>query len=232
MSLRRAVLAIVFLLSFACVSQAGLISEDVCYWYRTNTGGIGSEFNPSTDWLNSHLPSLVLKIQQSVFDPSTSELMLIMNGEAPVPGGYIYAYSITNLGWKETITLGGLDGFGVQWAVEPVLVTIDRYKTSPYWKPMIARKRDGCPVDGPAWIWHPDVPQPGLLPGGTQGGLWAVSLVGVDTIVDAVGANGCHSANPVFIWGKTTGPVPEPSSVATLALGLVGLIPVLRCRWH
>lgn len=196
----------------ASVSFAGVIHEDVAYWWLDNQN-LKTIFDPSTAWLNEHLDSIQIKVQQTVYDLSYSRTLLARNGDANVTG-FLYAYSVTNLncGDASDLTDMGLTSFKANWSIAPTYVTVSKQTPA------------GWAVDAlasvPTWKWTSSV-DPGILPGETVGGFWAVSNVNNDGVISAttvhVGGLGTD------LDGETTGPVPDASSLSVLLTGLAGL---------
>ena len=206
-------LAVVVLLTMASASYASVIHEDIAYWYQDGSS-ILTLFNPSTDWLNQNTGRLLVKVQQTVYDEAQSRTILYRNGNGLV-NGFLYAYSVTNLNVGDAMDLAdmGITKFAIDWAVAPTFVTTSK-QTLPGWV-----------VDSPAqpsWKWTSTV-DPGILPGDTVGGLWAVSNIGVDGVTNAH-ATHVGPLDPHYLTGKTTGPqlVPDAPSFASLAAGLIG----------
>lgn len=197
--------------------DSGVVSEDVSYWYMDNDT-VQTIFNPSTQWLDEWIPTgaVLLKVQQTVYDEVYCAALLGLQGEAdPNNPGYLYAYSVTNINWGNPF-YSGLSRFEVYWDIEPLLVTTSARQTPAGWQ---ADDSAGYP----AWDWTLLPNTPGLLPGETVGGLWAVAPAGPDDVVDA-GAQMVIGDCIVPIMGQTTGPVvPAPASVVTLLTGLAGL---------
>lgn len=215
------------------VSSAAVISEDVAFWYQIGSGPVLTQFNPSTDWLGENANSLLVKVQQTVYDQTSTALILTANGDDPntFQGGFLYAYSVTNIDWRQAVESNGIQAFGVNWGPSvPLLVTTDQRQLSPYWLPEYDPPGSEAPMVGPAWLWRPSQPISGLLPGETVGGFWAVAQTGEDGILDGVMATGEIDVEPILLWGKTTGPVPEPSGIIALACGLGGIGVIWRRR--
>ena len=215
-------LAMIVLLAAASGSYADVIHEDVAYWYMDNDGiGTRTEFNPNWLWLEQNTNKLLVKVQQTVYDKAQSSTILYRNGNGVVDG-FLYAYSVTNLNVGDPTDLAdmGITNFAVDWSVAPTLVTTSK-QTLPSWV-----------VDSPtqpSWKWTSTV-DPGILPGETVGGLWAVSNTGFDGYVTAY-ANHGGSLNPSRLGGLTTGPiVPDAPTFISLAGGLMGLGLVRRFR--
>lgn len=209
-------LVIVVLLTAVSVSYAGVLHEDVAYWY-TNGSQTLTEFNPNTDWLNLNVDRLLVKVQQTVYDQASTKTILFRNGNGQV-NGYLYAYSVTNLNVGDASDLEdiGITKFAVGWTTAPILVTTAK-QIVPGWVV------DTAPQ--PSWKWTNAV-DPGILAGDTVGGFWAVSNTGEDGYIDAhathVGPLGPHD-----ITGRTTGPkdpiVPDAPTFLSLAAGLIGM---------
>jgi len=190
-------LLVASLLMTASASHAFVLSEDVSYWYADSAA--------------------VVKVQQTVYDPAQTLQILRRNGDnvtytQPV---YLYAYSVSNLnvGDLDDDNERGITNFSVNWTPAPVYVTKSR-QTPTYWAV-------DTPSPQPAWKWT-DSASPGIMPGETVGGFWAVSNVGVDGEMNATvrwGPNAEHT-----LTGKTTGPlVPEPATLLSLFAGIAGL---------
>lgn len=215
-------LAAIVLLVATSVSFAGVIHEDFAYWY-TDSGQTQTIFNPSTDWLNQNVGKLLIKVQQTVYDEASTTALLQENGDG-TRSGFLYAYSVTNLyvGTPGDTSDKGITRFNVNWTPAPLYVTTDKQQTLPNWVVDTS-------VTQPAWKWTSAI-SPGIKPGRTVGGFWAVSNVGVDGVVNAgalhVGPNGEETFN-----GKTTGPmVPDAPTFLSLATGLMGLGLTRRLR--
>lgn len=207
-------LVVAVLMAAVSVSFAGVLYEDVAYWY-TDNGAIKTIFNPTSDVLNPLVSAgrVMVKVQETVYDPVFTQAMLVRNGDG-AKTGYLYAYSITNINCGNPADLSdlGLTAFKPEWNIAPIYVTLS--KQTPI----------GWEVDtstaSPSWKWAKT--DPGLLPGETVGGFWAVSSVGVDGQIDGhvihVGGLGNETFN-----GRTTGPVPDPPSILALMTGFIGL---------
>lgn len=203
-------------------AHAAIIGEDIAYWYQlADTSPVQTVFNPSLQWLTDNRDFLLIKIQQTVYDPVQCAEILTRDGQNVV-NGYLYAYSVSNLNWNEGIT-----SFSVNWAVQPLLVTKSSRTTPSFWS-----------VNGgvtyPEWVSTPSN-IPGIAPGETVGGFWAVSDIGNDQV--GVGAVVGSITTPLgtssYMLGETSGPmVPDPASILTLAMGMAGfgLTRVLRRR--
>ena len=219
---RLIVITVILILLATTASYAGTISEDVTYWFKT-TNGTDSIMNPSTDWLRLNDANLLVKVQQTVSDQATT--LASLNRLSPDEGtnhpGYLYAYSVTNLGVGDPANLAdmGITSFHVDW------------RTS-YYATVSHQTPSGWVVDssvpgGPTWKWTPV--DPGLLPNETAGGFWAVSNVGVDgectsKIIHLAGLGSTD------IYGRTTGPCPEPGSIVSLFAGIAGLGLTVKLR--
>ncbi len=186
---------------------ANVISEDVTYWYKTDPNNMLQWIvNPTTEQLEPLLPYLLIKVQQTVYDQTQSaEILGAQNIQCP-RGGYLYAYSVTNLNYAP-----GINRFAVSWGVAPLLVTTSR-ATPGYWL-----------VDNnslvPEWYSIP-CNIPGIYKGETVGGFWAVANTGVDERVLAIVGSACISGNVECLYGETSGPtVPEPTSILALIAG-------------
>ncbi len=209
-----AAVAVCTLLLMCTAVNAAIVSEDIAYWYWINPGSeVGYIFNPTQQQLESILPDLVLKVQQTVYDPVQSAQILARDGHPVQDGGYLYAYSVTNLNWTE-----GLTGFRVNWQVQPLYVATSNRVTPSWWSV-------NNNASYPEWLCSPtDVA--GIAPGESVGGFWAVAATGADGECDASAASITIGDGPQ-LWltgGKTTGPLlPDPAPIVTLAAGLAGM---------
>ncbi len=153
----------------ANISYAGILNEDVAYWYWADDEKtiVETIFNPSSAQLKQIRSKLLIKVQQTVYDPETTAQILNQ------ANGYLYAYSVTNLGWMPDAN--GLIIFGVEWGdAVPTLVTVSN-QTPSGWLPTTFSVSQGDPFNGPAWQWMGAPNVPGLTIGQTVGGFWAVS---------------------------------------------------------
>jgi len=216
------VIVVVLVIAFAPV-HAVTLHEDVAYWY-TEGDQILTIFNPSTDWLAENIPTgrVLVKVQQTVYDPVSTLSILKRNGDGTNHPGYLFSYTVTNLnvGNPDDLSDIGITKFAVDWDMDPLYATVARHA------PL------GWVVDteagpSPAWKWTGA--GPGLLPGNSVGGFWAVADTGVERVTIA---NGLHVVGPqqFVISGDTTGPAPEAPTVLSLATGVVGLSVVRRFR--
>ena len=214
-STAAAVLAAALLVGALACANAGAISEDVAYWYWLEDQSIGTIFNPDSGWLSANLSRVVLKVQQTVYDIESTALILTANGDQPPAEGFLYAYSVTNIGWFDSFAGGGLTAFAM-------LVTVD-HKQQPAgaWTPGHVFLNYSPPdVNGPGWLANVAGGGSGILPGSTVGGFWAVAPTGEDRVVGAAGATGDYLTQEAWqLIGQTTGPVPEPVGLLTLAMG-------------
>lgn len=229
MRIRKTALAFfaaALLLSAVAGAQAGAISEDVAYWFWQENQTVGTIFNPDSAWLSANLSRVILKVQQTVYDIESTALILAANGDEPPAGGYLYAYSVTNIGWFESFASGGLTAFAVDWGFQPLMVTVDR-KQQPTgaWTPSYMFLNYSPPdVSGPGWTANIAGGGSGILPGSTVGGFWAVAPTGQDRVVMAAGATGDFLTQEGWrLVGHTTGPVPEPVGLLTLSMGAAAL---------
>lgn len=217
-----AVLAAALIVGALAGAHAGAISEDVAYWYWLEDQSIGTIFNPDSSWLSANLSRVALKVQQTVYDIESTALILTANGDQPPAEGFLYAYSVTNIGWFDSFAGGGLTAFVVDWGFVPMLVTVD-HKQQPAgaWTPGYVFLNYSPPdVSGPGWTANVAGGGSGILPGSTVGGFWAVAPTGEDRVVGAAGATGDYLSQEAWqLIGQTTGPVPEPIGMLTLAMG-------------
>lgn len=226
---RLIVLAVIMLVLLRSATHAATLSEDVTYWFKTANGS-DSIMNPTTDWLKHNDANLLVKVQQSVMD--MQDTMDALNRLSPGLGtahpGYLYSYSVTNLGIGDLKNLAdmGITSFHAEW-------------NSPYYATVSHQTPTGWAVDttspesasGPIWKWTPvDPGVAGILKNETVGGFWAVSNVGIDGQIKASILHG--GPNGITSWGgTTTGPfVPEPSAYLSLIAGLSGLGMMAKLR--
>jgi len=208
-----AALVAVLLAAGALGAQAAVVSEDVAYWYRlSDQSPVLTVFNPDADWLQSNLGYLLIKVQQTVYDPEQSAQILQRDGQSPAAAGFLYAYSVTNLNWDDGVT-----GFRVDWQVESLFTTVSNRVTPSGWSVNAASTV-------PEWLYTPTTDY-GIAPGETVGGLWALALTGQDQIVSAGAASLAEDGSdlPYWIAGQTTAPVPDPAPMTTVLMGLGGL---------
>ncbi len=204
-------------------ARAVTLHEDVAYWYEDG-GQVLTIFNPSTDWLDEYIPTgrVLVKVQQTVYDPVSAFSILKRNGDGTDYAGCLFSYTVTNLnvGDPNDATDMGITNFVVDWDITPEYVTIARHAP-------IGWVVDVQSPSQPAWKWTGAAP--GLLPGNTVGGFWAVANVGTDCCVDASAVHTC-GVNAGTIVGQTTGPTPEAPTALALAAGIIGLGVVRRTR--
>ncbi len=219
-SLLIAALALVLLTGVA--SFAGVISEDVTYWFKVGDS-VDTMMNPSTEWLQQNTANLLVKIQQTVYDQATTMAMLNRNNpdEGTNHPGFLYAYSVTNLNVGDLTDLAdrGITSFRVEWPT-PYYATVSR-QTPFGWEV------DTSVSSGPSWKWTPV--DPGLLPGDTVGGFWAVSNVGEDGVCNSAVVH-LAGLGARDIYGRTTGPCPEPGAYMSLLAGMGGFGLMVRMR--
>jgi len=204
-------------------ARALTLHEDVAYWY-TDGEQILTIFDPSTDWLAENIPTgrVLVKVQQTVYDPISTLSILKRNGDGENHPGFLYAYSVTNLnvGDPDDLSDMGITEFVVSWDPAPAYVTVARHAPLGWLV--------DTPAPQPAWKWT-SATAPGILPGHTVGGFWAVGHTGFDREVDAqvlhIGGIQSHT-----VTGKTTGPIPETPTILALATGLAGLGVLRRSR--
>lgn len=210
-NIRLGTLTAFILILATSVSFAGVIHEDIAYWWMDNQT-LQTIFNPSTSWLNGHLDSIQVKVQQTVYDANYTSAILTRSGITNVTG-YLYAYTVSNLNCGDIADLTdmGLTSFKVNWSVAPTYVTVSP-QTPAGWVADTS-------VSVPAWKWTGAAA--GILPGESVGGFWAVSNVNTDGEVAATAVHVGESGTDLV--GKTTGPVPDASSLSVLLTGLAGL---------
>jgi hypothetical protein len=242
-----ALLVLTLLASVLTAAQADVIARDVAYWYWREPDILDTWFNPDSQWLREHRSKLVIKVQQTVYDERQTAAILGANAPKPslraralrsslkadvsestqlpeIPKGFLFSYAVTNLNWRQPM---GMTAFAVDWGSVPVLLcTTSRTQTPLSWTAKVASTAAGDPVNGPAWLWRPANPaRPGLRIGSTVGGFWAVSPTGTDGVVNAwTGSAGTGAVGLTWILsGKTTGPIPEPTTAATLVVAVAAL---------
>lgn len=228
-----AVLAAALLLTGVCAAQATVLRVDFAYWYWDDSGQIATEFNPTSSWVQDYLSRIVIKVQQTVYSEDVTAIVLADNGEAPpVPQGFLFSYTVTNINWFDAKTGGGVKAFGVNWgSISPLLVTTSQSQTPLQWQGV-----SGSTLipgfNGPVWYVDPS-DATGIKIGSTVGGFWAVSPTGNDGTVPAAVISGLiGSDNSLILVGQTTGPtVPEPASLIALGFGAGALmINIVRRR--
>lgn len=211
------------LLAASTPTLAGMLHEDVAYWYLDG-GRLLTIFNPSTDWLEENISTgrVLVKVQQTVYDPVSALSILARNGDGTDHVGCLYSYTVTNLnvGDLDDPADVGITAFIVDWSVAPVYVTIARHAP-------VGWVVDTESPSQPAWKWTGTMP--GLLPGNTVGGFWAVATIGTDRVVDATAAHSI-GRDSEMLRGKTTGPIPEAPAILALATGIVGIGVVASIR--
>lgn len=227
-NIRLFVAALTLILLATSASYAGTISEDVYYWFRTVDGGSDSQRNPTDEWLKLNVSNLLVKVQQTVYDQESTLAILNRNnaGEGTQNSGFLYAYALTNLNVGDPADFAdmGITSFHVDWAT-PYYATVSSRQTPVGW---VVDTTSNAASSGPTWKWTPV--DPGLLPGETVGGFWAVSNVGVDGECNAGIIHG-GPFGPSGWSGKTTGPMaPEPGAFVSLFAGLAGLGLTVRLR--
>jgi hypothetical protein len=218
-------LAVVALLAAtACASNAGILSEDAAYWY-INGSQLDTVFNPTTDWLSQMTAAgpLRVRVQQTVYDAAQTLSMLQRNDDGDTNPGYLYAYTASNLNVGNSADPAdwGITNFNANWTPTPLYVTTSR-QTPTDWAVDTSTTK-------PAWQWT-SAAEPGIMPGESVGGFWAVSNISVDGRLNAnvvhVGPLGRET-----LTGKTAGPlVPDPPTFLSLAAGLMGLGLTRRLR--
>lgn len=204
-------------------AHAVTLHEDVSYWYEDGDD-ILTIRNPAPDWLAGNMPTgrVLVRVQQTVYDPVSTFSILKRNGDGESHPGYLYSYSVTNLnvGDPDDLTDMGITKFAVNWGITPAYVTIARHASLGW------AVDDDSPAK-PAWKWTGT--GEGILPGNTVGGFWAVANVGTDRWVNAsvIHAVGIDLRT---LPGETSGPTPEAPTFLSLAAGIVGLGVVRRTR--
>lgn len=210
-------LAVAALFMTASVSHAAILSEDIAYWYINGTN-LDTSFNPSAEWLSQMKDTLVVKVQQTVYDQAQTLSLLNRNhsGDGTSHPGFLYAYTVSNLNLGDSNDMAdmGITNFAAAWTPTPLFVTTSA-QTPILWQV------DTSSSTKPAWKWT-SATIPGILPGESVGGFWAVSNISVDGHINA---NAVH-VGPLgreTLTGKTTGPLPDAPSILSLATGLLGL---------
>ena len=208
----------------ATALAADILSEEEAYWY-VGEYGIETMFNPDGDWLAQMAAAgtLRLRVQQTVYDLAQSAAMLQRNGDG-LHTGYLYVYSVSNLRVGDSLDLEdwGITQFSANLSIAPDLITTSR-QTLTDW---IVDYDSGNP---PAWKWV-STDWPGLLPGETVGGLWALSSIGVTTSANA-GVVYAGVDDPQTLTGIVRGPyVPNAPAILSLLTGLTGLGVIRRFR--
>lgn len=211
-------------LVFAVVpaQAAGVLSDHICYWVRMGDGSVETVINPDTadwTWLRQNWSSVLLRVQQTVYDSESTSVLLAKSDYTAPEDSCLFSYSVSNIGWFDSIDNGGMKSFAVEWDFMPVMVLTSAWQTPAGWTASSSET-------GPVWTWTPPVGEqdaPGLLPGSSVGGFWALASTGETCVVDCC-ASTSEGNGEIVILGKTIAPVPEPAGVFALAVGLVGLI--------
>jgi hypothetical protein len=173
-----------------------VISEDVTYWTVGN--------------------DLLAKVQQTVYDQSWTEVLKSLQIIPQDTTGFLYSYTVTNLGVWDKINLCGIKTFEINWGFKPKVVN---YASDIPWT-------FTATDTGPKWTWTGG--SYGLIPGRTAEGLWVFADTGKDEWKQASVIGGANGS--IVVTGETTGPVvPEPGTMASLLAGVAGLF-AFRCR--
>lgn len=221
-------IVVVMILAAVPVQAAGVLSENICYWCRMGDGSIDTVINPDSakwTWLQQNWSNVLLKVQQTVYDPETTVTLLGTSGYTAPQGSYLFSYSVSNISWLDSIDTGGLKSLVVDWGFAPVMVMESKWQTPVYWTA-------GSSEIGPVWTWVPPAEEPsapGLLPGSTVGGLWALANTGQTCVADCSARTG-EETGGITVFGKTIAPVPEPAGMLALVVGCVGLVVRRRGR--
>lgn len=213
---RIGLMAAVFVV-FTSALHAGIISVETAYWYLGEQG-LATKINPDSDWLVQMAAegTLRVRVHQTVYDPAESSAMLLRNGDGQRTG-YLYVYAVSNLNTGDSTDLSdwGITNFSANWSVAPIYVTTSR-QTMPDW--IVDQS-----ANAPAWKWQ-NTQFPGILPGETVGGLWALTNVATTAETDASATHRVVSDEET-LTGTVRGPyiVPDAPSVLALASGFIGL---------
>lgn len=221
---RLIVITVILILLATTASQALILHEDNTYWYKDGNN-VATILNPDQTWLNTMVPTdrLLVKIEETVYDRPESLEILQGNRDVNAPTGFLYAYSISNLGIGVANNPAdkGITQFSVSWAVQPTYVTTNKDQMRPEWVV------DDTSVTKPAWKWTSTVDR-GITKGMTLGGFWAISNISEDGECRAEVYSDPFGGAP---WmGKTTGPCPEPGSIVSLFAGIAGLGLTVKLR--
>ena len=221
---RIGLMAAVFVV-FTSALHAGIISEETAYWYLGEQG-LATKFNPDADWLVQKAAegALRIRVHQTVYDLAESSAMLLRNGDGPSWTGYLYVYAVSNLNTGDIADLSdwGITNFSANWSVAPIYVTTSR-QTLPDW--IVDQS-----ANAPAWKWQ-NMQLPGILPGETVGGLWALTNVATSADTDASAVHKVVTDEET-LTGTVRGPyiVPDAPSVLALTSGFIGLGVTRRFR--
>lgn len=218
--MRRAFVFIGALSALMSAAYANIIHEDNVYWL-SGVGSTGKTYlvNPDTATLNANLNLLTVKVEETVYDLDQSALLQKAIGITPPFPGYLYTYTVANLHLTDAAgALLPIADFAAFWGAGLTNAHGVVAPTAGAWVPLA--------TGFPAWS---AAAAPFEVPvGSAVGGLWAFSPSNQDAIIPAavsiVDANG----NVTIIDGFTTGPVPEPGTIAALATGFVGLLGLRR----
>lgn len=216
-------IAVVIVLAAMPVQAAGVLSDYICYWVRTGDGSIDTIVNPDTadwTWLRQNWSSVILRVQQTVYDPESTATLLATSDLTAPEGSFLFSYSVSSIGWFDSISTGGLKSFAVDWGFMPVMTAKSKWHTPANWTASSSES-------GPVWTWVPPVEDPdapGLLPGSSVGGFWALANTGDTCVTDCSVTSGEEPGGELVLFGKSIAPVPEPAGVLALVVGFVGLV--------
>jgi hypothetical protein len=227
------------IVGLTATAAANVLHEDVYYWVDDGAGGITVVKDPADPPEDAYV-----KIQETVYDDTQGRQVLNDKGAyihgSPIPqqAMHLYVYSITNMTYDNGPFIGGgrgVSGFNItnmynvmslgQWGPDAANDWWDTPagNTGPNdWEWDIDKDKDGFDGDGD-----------GILKGDTfDSFMYAVPEGTLHGELDAwvhTWSGGGVQEQPVavqidIIAGYVSGAIPEPATVALLAIGAVGFI--------
>lgn len=190
---------------------ANILHEDNIYWLNTvdANGRQNILINPTTADLQREAPNLLFKIEETVYDIQQSMALQARAGVTNPVAAFLYTYTVANLGSANgDISMFQADwnaGLALNWyVVRPNNAVWQAKVPAPSWGSIVAGVND-------------------VMPGSSVGGLWALSLNSDDSLVTA-----SLTVDGRVVKGWTTGPVPEPTTVASIIVGAAMLLGLRR----